>query len=118
VEDGLRPVLGLDDDVRFREGAVHVTSLIAARLLEQLSAADRLVRVEQRFADLPLDVDLRHGRAGLGERVCGDGRDGHALVAGLVDEHVRVARADGRPHARRVEGPGEIDSVHARARVR
>src|SRR5262245_53924144 len=37
MEDGLRPVLGLHDDVRLGQCAVDVTALVATRLADELS---------------------------------------------------------------------------------
>ena len=57
VEDRLRPVLGLDDRVRVREPGVEVAARVAARLVDELAAGDRLVGVEQRLALVPFDCD-------------------------------------------------------------
>ena len=87
MEDGLRPVLGLDDDVRLGQCAVDVAALVAARFSDELALLRGLVGVEQRLADIPLDVDQRVGRPRLPDRVRRDRRDRLTLVAGLVREH-------------------------------
>ena len=84
VVQRLRRVLGLDDGVRLGEALLVVAALVAARLLQQRAARDRLVGVEQRLQLLPLDLDqLERGpclREGLGR----DAGDGAALEVGLL----------------------------------
>ena len=118
MQDGLRPVLGFDDDVGLREGLVHVASLVAARLAHELAAPNRLLGVEQRLVDLPVDVDERERCACLAVRVGRDRRDSLPLKARLVRERVRLARADRSAHSRRGKRPREGDPLHARVCVR
>ena len=98
VEDGLRPVLGLDHDVRLGERAVDVAALVAARLADELALVRGLFGVEQRFLDVPLDVDQLDRRPCLLDRVGGDGSDRLALVAGLVGQRVDVFGAHCAPY--------------------
>ena len=80
MEDGLRAVRRLDDDVRLCEAALDVAALVRARVGVSCSLRDRLLGIEQRLEHLVLDVDEGERRAGLAERVGGDGRDRLALV--------------------------------------
>ena len=75
VQDGLRPVLGLDHDVGLGEAALDVAAVVALGLVDQRASPDRLVGVEQGLEHLPLDVDQTDGRLGQLERVGRDGRD-------------------------------------------
>ena len=118
VEDGLCPVLGLDDDVRLGERAVDVAALVAAHLADELALVRGLFGVEQRLLDVPLDVDQPDRRPRLLDRVGGDRSDRLALVAGLVGQRVDVSGADCAPNSRSGERPLERDLLHACARVR
>ena len=118
VEDGLRPVLGLDDDVRLGERAVDVAALVAAHLADELALVRGLFGVELRLLDVPLDVDQLDRRPCLLDRVGGNSRDRLALVAGLVGQGVDVFGADCASYARSGERPFERDRLRACARVR
>ena len=116
VEERLRPVLGLDDHVRLGQSALEVAALVAAGLLDQLAARDRLVRVEQRLELLPLDLDQPHGLASLRQRVRRDRSHGVTRVAGLVGEDVRVSGADHRPDPQGGARGLEVELPHAGVR--
>ena len=118
VQDGLRPVLGLDHDVGLGEAALDVAAVVALGLVDQRALPDRLVRVEQGLEHLPLDVDQADGRLGLLERVGRDGRDRCALVGGLAREDVEVVRGEDRAHARGVGRGRQVELRDARVRVR
>src|SRR5207249_390109 len=60
VQDDLRSVLGLDEEVGFRDSAVVVATLVRVRPVVRVGLLpDRLVRVEQRLEYLPVDRDAR-----------------------------------------------------------
>ena len=119
MEDGLRAVRRLDDDVGLRERLLDVAALVVrAASRGELLAADRLVGVEHDLELLPLDVDRVDRGLRLAERVGGDRGDGRAGVADLLLESVRVARPERRAHARQRERGREVDPLHARVRER
>jgi hypothetical protein len=118
VEDGLRAVLGLDDHVRVGQAALEVAALVAPRLLDELAASDRLVRVEQRLELLPLDLDQLQRLARLPGGVRGDGGDRLTRVRRLVREHVDLAGTDDCAHAGCRASRLEVDLLDAGARVR
>ncbi len=99
VEDGLRAVQTLDDDVRLGESPLDVAALATPRLLGEELAPDGVLGVEHDLELLPLDLDRLDRRARLGERVGRDRRDGRSREARLLVEAVRLARADRRAHA-------------------
>ena len=117
VEDGLRPVRRLDDDVRLRERPLHVAALRAARLVREEPALDGRVRIEHDLELLPVDLDRLDRRARLGEAVGGDSGDGRAREARFLLKPVRLAGADRSPHARERERRREVDPPHLRVRV-
>ena len=118
VEDGLRAVLGLDDDVRLGERALDVAALAAPWLLVgEEPAPDGVVRIEHDLELLPLDLDRLDRRARLAEGVRRDGGDGRAREPRLLLEPGRLARPDRGPHARQRERGREVDSPHLRMRV-
>ena len=114
----LRRVLGLDDGVRLGEPALVVAALVAARLLEQRAARDRLVGVEQRLEHLPLDLDQLGRGASLRERLGGDPGDGGAFEVRLLVDSQDFAGADDGEHAGSSLGRAEVDPFDARPRVR
>ena len=75
VEHCLRPELGLDDEVGLRDRLVHVAALVPARLAHELAAAYRLVGIEQRLANVPVDLDEVERGARLAVGLGGDRRD-------------------------------------------
>jgi hypothetical protein len=81
VQDDLRAVLGLDDDVRLGQAALEVAALVAARVSVKLLALDRVVGSSQRLELLPLD-SISSSAARACRRVRRDRRDGGADVAG------------------------------------
>ena len=85
MEDRLRAVLRLDDDVSFLEPALDVAALAFA-LGDERSLTDSLVRVEQRLERFPVDVDELDGRLGLREGVGCDGRDRLSVVVGFLGQ--------------------------------
>jgi hypothetical protein len=113
VQDDLRSVLGLDDDFRLRPSAVVVAAFVGVRpVVRERLASNRLVGVEQRSQDLPIDRDGRGGGLRLTHRVgrhCGNRL---ADVAGLVGQHLELTGADCRAHARRGTRRLEIDLLH------
>jgi hypothetical protein len=100
VQDGLRPVLGLDDDVGLGEPAVEVATLVLTLVVERLRP-NGLVGVEERLEHLPRDVDQLDGCLRLGEAVGGHGRNGMTRVGRLVREHVALPGPDDGVHSRR-----------------
>ncbi len=118
VEDGLRAVRGLDDDVRLGERLLDVAALVGARLGREQLALDGLVRVEHDLELLPLDLDRLDRGARLGEGVGGDGGDRRAGESRLLLEPVRLARADRGANARQRERRREVDPPHPRVCVR
>ena len=117
MQDGLRAVRPLDDDVGLREAALEVAARALAPV-EHLAARGRLLRVDDHLELLELDVDRPHRRARLRERVGADGGDGDTLVAALVHELRDVARADRRVDAGQRERGREVDPGDVRVRVR
>ena len=76
MQNGLGAVLRLDDDhVGLGEALFDVAALEAPRLAVELPAAHRLLRVDERLEDLPLDVDQVERGACLPFRVGRNGRD-------------------------------------------
>jgi hypothetical protein len=118
VEDGRRAVLRLDEHVRLGQPALEVAALVATGLLDELLARDRLLRVEQRFELLPLDLDQLQRLARLPRRVRRDRRHRLTRVRRLVGEHVHVAGTDDGVDAGRRARRLEVEALHARARVR
>ena len=114
----LRRVLGLDDCVRLGEAQLVVAALVAARLLQQRAARDRLVGVEQRLQLFPLDLDQLERGPCLRECLGRDAGDGAALEVGLLVDTADLARTDDREHARRSRRGAEVDPSDSRTRVR
>ena len=117
VQHRLRAVGRLDDDIRLGEPAFEVAALVAARLVDQRAAGDRLVGIEQRFQHLPLDVDQGERLARLAEAVGADRRNRSALVGAVRRELRRVSGADRAAHARRRERGREIQAPGASVRI-
>ena len=118
VEDGLRAVGALDDDVRAGQRLLDVAALVVAWLGRKELAPDGVVGIEHDLQLLPLDLDGLDRCACLAEGVRCDGGHGCAREARLFLEPVRLARADRGPHARQRERRGEIDPPYLRVRVR
>ena len=77
VQDDGGAELARDDDVGCGEALLVIAALAHARLVvDERLAPHGLVRIEQRLADVPLDVDRRERRARLRVRVGADRRDG------------------------------------------
>ena len=72
----------------------------------------------KRLEYVPLHVNLLDRGLRLRERLSGDGCDRVADVAGRVRELLELGGADGRAHSRRRCRRGEIELLHARARMR
>ena len=100
VQHGLRPVLGLDDDVGLRERPVDVAALVVTRSTDELTALHCFLGVEDGLEHLPFDLDKVDRCPGLLHVVGGDRGHRLALESRLVGEHVRVTRADRGPHTR------------------
>jgi hypothetical protein len=118
VEDRLRVVLRFDDDVRLGERAVDVAALVALGIVDEGAAADGLVRVEKRFAQLPFDLDERQGGAGAGMSVGDDRRHRGALILGLAGEHVELIRRQHGADPGCGGGGAELEPSDARVCVR
>ena len=118
VEDRLGPVLRLDHHVRLRQPPLQVAPLVVRRLVDQRAASYRLIRIEDRLHDFPLDVDELECGAGLRERVRRDRRDGRARIPGLARQDVAVVRAERRADARRGECRRQVEAKHVRRSVR
>ena len=100
VEDGLRAVGALDDDVGAGERFLDVATLVVAGLGGEELAPDGIVGIEHDLQLLPFDLDRLDRGARLAEGVRSDGGHGSAREARLLFEPVRLARPDRGPHAR------------------
>ncbi len=118
VVERLRRVDGLDDRVGFREAALEVAALVAARVREERAPSHRLLGVDQRLQLLPLDVDQPHCGGGLRERLGGDRGDRAPLVVGLGVHAIHLAGPDRGEHSGCGECRCKVDSLHARTGVR
>jgi hypothetical protein len=117
VEEARRAVLGLDDHVRLGQPALDVAARERPRLAVERSAPDRLLRVDERVELLPFDLDQRERLVRLLGRLGRERRHRRAVVAGLVHEHVGVARDERGAHTRRLQRTRDVDPVSARVRV-
>ena len=81
VEDGLRAVGALDDDVGAGERFLDVAALVVAGLGGEELAPDGIVGIEHDLELLPLDLDRLDRGARLAEGVRSDGGDGSAREA-------------------------------------
>ena len=117
VEDALRPVLGLDDDVRVGKSLLDVAAPVVPRVGDERLLLQRLLGVEQRLQHFPFHIDRPDRRTRLLDRLGGDGGDGLALEVRLVREDVEVARPDHGPVTGDLAGRLQIKLFHARARV-
>jgi hypothetical protein len=118
VEDGLRAVRRLDDDIRLGECALDVAALLTPRLAGDQSAPYCFVGVEHDLELLPLHLDRRQGGPRLPERVGRNRGDRRPREPRLLDEPVRLARAEHRANAGEGERRREVDPPHARVGVR
>ena len=117
VQDALRTVRRLDDNVSLREAALDVPTVVQARLGEQRFFAHRLLGIEHRLELLELDVDQSERRTRLCERVRGNRRDRLALVVRLADELRNRFRLENGTDACRLARTRRIEPLHARPRV-
>ena len=104
VVQRLGRVLGLDDGLRLGEAPLVVATLVAARLLDQRAALDRLVGVEQRLELLPLDLDQLDRGPRLSERLGRDAGNG-ARLRNAPPRRCPRPRPGRRPPARRERLP-------------
>jgi hypothetical protein len=118
VQDGLRPVLGLDHDVGFGQPALDVAALVTLGLVDQRAASHRFVGIEEGLQHLPLDLDQVAGRGGLGERIGSDGDNGGAREARLAGEDVEIVRGQDGAHARSLGRTRDVELRHPRVGVR
>ena len=114
MQHRLRAVLRLDDDVRLGEARLEITALVPARLVVSL----RMLGIERRLDDVPLDVDEGERTLRLAEGVGGDRRDGSPVIARILLETLGVAGAEHLVDALRSPGALEVDPPNARVRVR
>ena len=117
MEHALGAVGRLEHDVGLREPVPDVASAERADL-EQGASLDRLVGIEQRLAQAPLDVDQRDRGLCLGERVGAHGGDRGAFVVAFRGEQLGVAGADDATNAGGRECGREVDLLGLGARVR
>jgi hypothetical protein len=99
VVEGLRAVLGLDDDVGLGESALVVTTLVAARVSDEGAALHCFLGVEQRLHHIPLRLDQSQRGECLRHAVGGESGDGLPLVRDVVREPVDLADDEEASHA-------------------
>ena len=119
MQQRLRAVRRLDDDVGLRERVVDVAALVAARLDRRAASRATASSGSSTTSSCSHSTTIAWSAArACAERVGGDRRDGRADVARLLDERGDLARAERGAHARERERRREVDARHARVRVR
>ena len=116
VEDGLRAVRRLDDDVGLRERLLDVAALVVARVGRELARGGRLRRGRGRSRAPPTRSRSRRARPAPGGTCPRRRRRPQRRSSRPPPQPVRLARPERGAHARQRERRREVDALHARVR--